>query len=1094
VLKKCTTAVANHRAFDKRLSNFTDVFSSVNEKSQALIEGPRGQHEDMQAWLAEIDDVSSKKHQLTTLVNAATDACEVAGRTTAAKGKEAMDEQLAECQRALDGLFSRLQQSDRKARSQIAQWESLVEESASFQQWLQGAQDHFKGDIVLKSTLDEKKAQLQIYRNLLQDLKSKNPTLDDLLSKLQSFPISDTKARIDKSLAGAKANYEALRAKAQGFVEKYEEIVGDHFQYTKAVMEAAEWITASNNTVEMWSDPTLDRLALHANLERMKGLQMTLPDERKRIDDIAVLGRQVIPNTAPAGQENVKNQIESSAQDWNALAAALQSSINSLNDKINQWKDFEARKDGFVSWLKGLDAKLHSLDLRSTLDEKSAQHESLKDDHGQLKGRELELDDITEKLQQISQATRTSRGAQLNELTILYQQVNQKIKDEVQKWQDMVKEHTIYQSAMSNCQRWFGDKQTEMLKVRETKLDTPADIDNKIKAVSSLHVGKEEGFRLVQAAVEAAQATLVHTNVEGQEAIKSSMAAAQEAWNELIKQMTELKMATDDNVQKWLEFQGLVQGLQKSLNTINHQLEDLESDEPNKRNQIEKLKELSEKMSLEKHDVKQVEAKIATARTESIPNEVVKRANATCERFGKLHNSIDEKCAKAEREYKDIKAHKSAMESVGQYLQRCKDKLQTMRQRSPNDKNYVDAITQGLDHLLNKEAQGQILLEQLQQTGDVLKKSKVGNVSDVDAEVSKQTAAFNELFADVKSQREQMGHVMGIFRDFKEETERLTDWLKQADINLKAAKTSMLATLEEKEKAVQDVNELVKKLEKGEEDITRYYSLAAQMKGTCLQVNVETQHKEVAARYEAVCKFAADVSNRISNHYDQHYEFDVNLNAARDWMELAWGTVRACSATDGKGKDELHGNLDKVRNILIKKLTRMIPQIRDLITRQDEGQRYVNEAIDWGEKAVRNTRSDGRDKINQTVKELQADWEKLVRKMSNAKVNCNEFTLVCSNIGYPGVSGDGFAEVDRRPAIGLQASGLDHGQRKPLETGLTEQARHDHAQEHARHLHPILLPGAHCHSEADQQHSARHSGLRAHDTERGSHVVHRPRK
>jgi nesprin-1 len=217
-----------------------------------------------------------------------------------------------------------------------------------------------------------------------------------------------------------------------------------------------------------------------------------------------------------------------------------------------------------------------------------------------------------------------------------------------------------------------------------------------------------------------------------------------------------------------------------------------------------------------------------------------------------------------------------------------------------------------------------------------------------------------------------MGKVMSVFRDFKEETERLLDWLKQADINLKAAKTSMLATLEEKERAVKDVKELHKRLKKGSEDVEKYSALAAQMKDTCLQANVETQKEEVVARYEAVCKSATEVSQRVTNHYDQHYEFEVNYNAARDWMDLAWGTVRACSTTEGKNKDDLHGQLDK---------------IRDLIGRQEEGQRYVNEAVDWGEKAVRNTRSDGRDKINQAVKDLQADWEKLVRKMSGAKVS-----------------------------------------------------------------------------------------------------------
>merc|ERR1719382_1971327 len=58
-----------------------------------------------------------------------------------------------------------------------------------------------------------------------------------------------------------------------------------------------------------------------------------------------------------------------------------------------------------------------------------------------------------------------------------------------------------------------------------------------------------------------------------------------------------------------------------------------------------------------------------------------------------------------------------------------------------------------------------------------------------------------------------------------------------------------------------------------------------------------------------------------------------------------------------------------------------------MMARQEEGQGFVHAAIDWGEKACRNTRSDGKDKINSTLKEVQVEWEKLLKKMSTAKVS-----------------------------------------------------------------------------------------------------------
>jgi nesprin-1 len=43
--------------------------------------------------------------------------------------------------------------------------------------------------------------------------------------------------------------------------------------------------------------------------------------------------------------------------------------------------------------------------------------------------------------------------------------------------------------------------------------------------------------------------------------------------------------------------------------------------------------------------------------------------------------------------------------------------------------------------------------------------------------------------------------------------------------------------------------------------------------------------------------------------------------------------------------------------------------------------------VNCGEKVLRNTRSDGRDIINNQLKEIQNDWDRIVRKISTAKVH-----------------------------------------------------------------------------------------------------------
>ena len=70
--------------------------------------------------------------------------------------------------------------------------------------------------------------------------------------------------------------------------------------------------------------------------------------------------------------------------------------------------------------------------------------------------------------------------------------------------------------------------------------------------------------------------------------------------------------------------------------------------------------------------------------------------------FDKLASDVKHLLNERELQFRDHKAFRAAQENLAQYIQRCKDKIHTMRQRSPNDKNFVEAVTQALDHLINK--------------------------------------------------------------------------------------------------------------------------------------------------------------------------------------------------------------------------------------------------------------------------------------------------------------------------------------------------------------------------------------------------------
>lgn len=88
------------------------------------------------------------------------------------------------------------------------------------------------------------------------------------------------------------------------------------------------------------------------------------------------------------------------------------------------------------------------------------------------------------------------------------------------------------------------------------------------------------------------------------------------------------------------------------------------------------------------------------------------------------------------------------------------------------------------------------------------------------------------------------------WRSFKEEYERLSDWLQQIDILVKAQKIALLSTVEEKQKQVEEVKEILNKLEKGRSQIDQFNETASSLLHSHLDTYVSNQLRHLNSRYQ----------------------------------------------------------------------------------------------------------------------------------------------------------------------------------------------------------------------------------------------------
>ncbi|XP_008555407.1 muscle-specific protein 300 kDa isoform X6 [Microplitis demolitor] len=974
LVKKCEQATQDHAAYLERYKQCTDWLAASQAQYQASRDTSNATKQDLISNGDSLRELLSRITAGTLLVNNTVEAGERLYPTTGSEGREIIRQQLLDLQQALESLVDGVSSTERDIQVKISRWLGFDDCSGSFEKWLSQMEKRIKPELELKTTLDEKRIQLQIYRDSLHDIQSHQEDLLALRDKSDNLP--DKTDKTDKIITDLTKRYSSILKRVQGFVEKYEAIVSDHQQYSKAVLETHEWLDATHNAVSLWGDTDLERVSLHTNIDRLKNLLHTLPEDQPRIQQIRVLGEKVIPGTLESGQVNIRSQIDSSQQEWEGLVSAIKSTIEVIENKLQQWHEFEALKEKCLDWIRDTDTKLHAVDLKSTLPEKKEQLEQLRVLQGEVRAKELEIDAVTERAQQL-QKNMTSRTSNIPELGIKYQQISSKVKDLNNRWHQYVSNHQDFDNNLAACINWLEGIREKLAYSSDLSALSQKDLESKMETVQDLLLYKEDGFSKIQGIVELAQTVLANTAPAGHQAINEAVVRLQEQWSALTTQMLETKTNLDDSINKWAGLLEQIQMINKTVELMKNSLGEIlpfQSTMTEKRNQLERIKALEEKVRCENIEVDNLKSKFAEMIASGQQGLAASQAQDTLNKFDQLFEKIKSLLAEREDQYKDHKRYKEAHDDLIAWLSRAREKIPSMKQRTLSDKLAVENAVAPLESLLNKKAQGELLVEHLQHTGEVVCASTSPQGGEIIRnEIRALSESFESLFKEVQHQKSLLESTVSQWRDYKDEYERLSDWLQQFDILIKAQKNALLPNVVEKEKQVKEVRDILDNLEKGQEQIDKFNKSASVLLSSHLDTYINNQLRHLNSRYQVQVNLAKDVLNKVETNLSQHQEYEANLGKTRAWIDNAKQIIRqGTEAASSSSREELQERLEKIQELL-KKL--------------EEGQNLVHLTVNCGEKVARNTRSDGREEINNQLKEIQNDWERLVKKISTTKVH-----------------------------------------------------------------------------------------------------------
>lgn len=349
-----------------------------------------------------------------------------------------------------------------------------------------------------------------------------------------------------------------------------------------------------------------------------------------------------------------------------------------------------------------------------------------------------------------------------------------------------------------------------------------------------------------------AQPVLLTTAPQGHEPINKSLAQLQNDWSTLALKMVETKSMLDQSINQYSGFVDQIKNILKSIDWIEKsmaELSEFQTTMPEKRSQLENIKSMEEKVRLEKIEADALKTQVAEMLSSKQPNQTAYQALQTLEKFDSLAEAAKKMLRERESQYRDHRLFIEAKNDLFGWINRAREKLPGMKPQSLADKLSIENSVAPLDGLLNKKAQGELLVEHLIHTGEVVMASTSPQGKEmIRNDIKSLRDSFEGLFKEILNQRNKLEATMVQWREFKEEFDRISEWLQQIDILVKNHKIALQPNLNEKQKQVADMRDILNRLEKGQADIDKLKKTATPLLSSHLDTYVNNQLSTLNSR------------------------------------------------------------------------------------------------------------------------------------------------------------------------------------------------------------------------------------------------------
>ena len=642
-------------------------------------------------------------------------------------------------------------------------------------EWIEDTEGKIQNDVGLLNDLGEKRANLEKYKTIDQDISSYTSTVAKLEAKIIDHPNIP-----NQNYADTIKRFGDVKEKVKKMIKMMTEHVSVHESYRDTYIETVEYIRKIKIDLQQFGSSHGNKAAATEKEAKLTKMIDDFPDGDNLLRNVARYSASAMNTSGDEGKDTIKQEEYQLRYDWDQVRNQARASQKTLKKCVEAWANYEKSECGMANWISEFQEKV-SLENESndkTLSDLERRRSLFKEACKQ----KYDMESMNDKCEILMEFCSL---AEVRDQTVRYQSsftsLYTSLQSLVARAEQCMSDHTDFNQARDEFLDWFQIAQGTLQDSKDTSGSAQV-VRQRLDLIKNVSSRMTEGQHLLTCASEALAKVLATTDQTQLEEMKSCLTQMRKDADQLSLNVGKELSAMKAAVQRWDTYNG-------ALMEINTWLKDTEEsikEFPDSKGQLGEMKTALQRFKYITEELLKKQEAMVLLKTESRELSTISNDESIHQEFTEIEKRLVEnlnRCKEikehVEKEVEDYNSYQQNMQETEKWL------LQVSFQLMAHNSLYIttrDQTQQQLNQhqvLLGEIKAYQAFLDKFRAKGEIQYKRYQKSNHDIKANIEKQhqnvQESYNSLLHTATQIKNRLLDSLEKFKEYEETLESIIE-------------------------------------------------------------------------------------------------------------------------------------------------------------------------------------------------------------------------------------------------------------------------------------------------------------------------------